>query len=185
MVTCTSHLCEGAPKITKFAAESVGAKFHLIDVPAGTSDETVDYVARQLEILAHRLCKAAESKFDIDKLRETIELSNHARNHFREVYTMRQHIPAPVTGSQFIGMGLMYPWGTKIGVNIAKSLRDETAGRLANDTPAVEGGERFRLMWLHLRPVFETDIMAHLEQDMRAVIVIDLIMQFIVDEIRR
>ena len=30
-------------------------------------------------------------------------------------------------------------------------------------------------MWIHLRPVFETDIMAHLEQRMRAVIVVDLL----------
>lgn len=174
MVTCTSHLCEGGPKITKLAADAVGAEFQLVDVPGGTSGDIIDYVAVQLENLAHRLCEVSKTEFDIDRLREAIELSNRAREHFVEVYAMRKHIPAPATGSQFIGMGLMYPWGTKIGVNIAKSLNDEIAERIADNMPAVEGGERFRLLWLHLRPVFETDIMAHLEQDLGAVIVFDM-----------
>jgi len=173
MVACTSHLCEGGPKIAKLAADSVGAEFCLLDVPAATSDELVEYVAAQLERLAHRLCEVSGSEFDIDRLREAIELSNRARVHFLEVYKMRKHIPVPVTGSQFIGMGLMYPWGTKIGVNIASSLRDEIAGRVASNAPALEGGEKYRLLWLHLRPIFETDIMAHLEQHMRALIVVD------------
>jgi benzoyl-CoA reductase/2-hydroxyglutaryl-CoA dehydratase subunit BcrC/BadD/HgdB len=177
MVTCTSHLCEGAPKIMQLAAEAAGAEFSHIDVPAISSDENLEYVAAQLESVAHRLCEVSQSAFEIDKLREAIELSNRARKYYLEAYEMRKHVPAPVTGSQFIGMGLMYPWGTKIGVNIAQSFRDEIESRIANNTPAVEGGEKYRLMWLHLRPVFETDIMPHLEQDMRAVIVADLIGQ--------
>jgi len=176
-VTCTSHLCEGAPKIARIAAETAGAEFHLVDVPPAISDEAIVYVADQLESLAHRLCELAESKLDIDRVRETLVLSNQALEHFQEVYEMRKRVPAPVTGSQFIAMGLMYPWGTKIGVTIAQSLREEVERRIAGNVPAVQEGERYRLMWLHLRPVFETDIMAHLEQKMRAVIVMDLLGQ--------
>ncbi len=175
VVVCTSHLCEGAPKIARIGADSVGVEFHMLDVPSPKSDETVEYVADQLERLARRLCELSETEFDIDRLRESIDLSNQARKGFTDLYELRKHIPAPATGSQFIGMGLVYPWGTQTGVNIAESLRDEAARRVAEGVAAVQGGENYRLMWIHLRPVFETDLMAHLEQVMRAVIVVDLL----------
>ncbi len=176
-VVCTSHLCEGAHKIGRMGAEKFGARFELVDVPSKISDEAVDNVAARLEKIAHRLCELAGSKLDIDRLKEAIELSNQAREHYRNAYEMRKHAPAPATGSQFIGMGLMYPWGTRIGVSIATSLSEEIAQRIADGVPAVEGGEKYRLMWIHLRPVFETDILAHLEQELRAVVVADLIGQ--------
>lgn len=175
VVVCTSHLCEGAPKIGRMSAKHFGVEFHLLDVPPSSSDEAVAYVADQLERLALRLCELSNSKFDIDRLRESIDLSNQARKSFTDLYELRKHKPAPATGSQFIGMGLVYPWGRRIGVNIAESLRDEVARRVAEGVAAVRGGEKYRLMWIHLRPVFETDMMAHLEQKMRAVIVVDLL----------
>jgi benzoyl-CoA reductase/2-hydroxyglutaryl-CoA dehydratase subunit BcrC/BadD/HgdB len=174
-VVCTSHLCEGCAKVARIGAQHSGAEFHLLDVPSELSREAVVYVAEQLVRLAHRLCELAGTTLKLDRLRETIMLSNEARRRFLEVYELRKHVPAPATGSQFIGMGLMYPWGTKIGMNIAESLRAEVARRVADNIPAVPGGEKYRLMWLHLRPVFETDIMAHLEQRMGAVIVADLL----------
>lgn len=175
VVACTSHLCEGAPKIARLSAEHFGVEFHPLDVPPSSSDKAVVYVADQLERLARRLCELSNTKLDIDRLREAVGLSNQARRGFTDLYELRKRVPAPVTGSQFIGMGLVYPWGTRMGVEIAESLRDEVAGRVAGGVAAVQGGEKHRLMWIHLRPVFETDLMAHLEQKMRAVIVADLL----------
>ncbi len=173
-VVCTSHLCEGAPKIARMAARRQGVEFHLLDIPAEMSEEAVGYVAGQLELVARRLSEISGMKLDIDRLRTAIELSNRARAYLAEVYELRKHAPAPVTGSQFVGFSLVYPWGTKVGVSIAESLREDVAGRVAGNVAAIPGGERHRLMWIHLRPVFETDIMAYLEQEMRAVIVVDL-----------
>lgn len=175
VVACTSHLCEGAPKVARLSAEHFGVEFHPLDVPPSSSDGAVAYVADQLERLARRLCELSNTRLDIDRLREAVELSNQARKGFMDLYELRKRVPAPVTGSQFIGMGLVYPWGARTGVDIAESLRDEVAGRVAEGVAAVEGGEKHRLMWIHLRPVFETDLMAHLEQRMRAVIVVDLL----------
>ncbi|RJP72459.1 MAG: 2-hydroxyacyl-CoA dehydratase [Candidatus Abyssobacteria bacterium SURF_17] len=174
-VVCTSHLCEGCAKVARIGARHSHAEFHLLDVPLEFSDVAVAYVANQLESLAHKLCELAGKDLNLDHLHKSIELSNEARRYFLEVYELRKHVPTPATGSQFIGMGLMYPWGTQIGVNIAKSLRDEVARRVTDSIPAVPNGEKYRLMWLHLRPVFETDIMTHLEQRMGAVIVADLL----------
>ncbi|GAB4343547.1 MAG: 2-hydroxyacyl-CoA dehydratase family protein [Candidatus Abyssubacteria bacterium] len=174
VVVCTSHLCEGAPKMARMAARREGVEFHLLDVPSELSEESVAYVAGQVEAVARRLSEISGSKLDIDRLRDAIELSNRARACLTEVYELRAHVPAPVTGSQFVGFSLVYPWGAKAGVSIAESLRDDVAGRVAGNVAAIAGGERHRLMWIHLRPVFETDIMARLEQEMRAVIVVDL-----------
>jgi len=172
-VACTSNLCEGAPKIARMAAQSSGAEFALVDVPAEMSERTIRYVADGLEAIAHRLCAVSGSKLDIDRLRQAIEHSNAAREHFVEAYEMRKCVPAPVTGAQFVGMGLVFPWGTQDGIDIARSLRDEIAARIGDGVPALPDGEKYRLLWLHLRPVFETDIMAHLERQMSAVVVAD------------
>ncbi len=175
MVICSSHLCEGALKIARIAATHFEVDFHPLDVPPTLSEEAVRYVADQLQHLAQRLCRLSNSKLDLDRLREAIDLSNQARRHFLDVAKMRKHVPAPTTGSQFIGMGLVYPWGTSSGVTIAETLRDEILGRVTDNVPAVQDGERHRLMWIHLRPVFETDIMAYVEQRLRAVIVVDVL----------
>ncbi len=174
-VLCTSHLCEGAPKVARMSAETFDAPFELLEAPGYLSEAAVEAVAARFEEVAHRLCEIANSKFEVDKLSEAIELSNQARKHFYDVYEMRKRVPAPVTGSQFIGIALMYPWGTKTGVSIAESFSEEIAERIADGIPAVEGGEKFRLLWIHLRPMSETDIMARLEQELRAVVVADLL----------
>ncbi|MBI4830717.1 MAG: 2-hydroxyacyl-CoA dehydratase, partial [Candidatus Lindowbacteria bacterium] len=178
-VICTSHLCEAAPKVAEFGARRSHAEFHVVDVPSGLpeqlSEHTIEYVAKQLEQVAGRLCELSGSRLDIDKLREAVDFSNQARKCFSEVYKMRAQVPSPVTGSQFVGMGLMYPWGTKIGVAIAETLRSEIAARIAGGITAIPGGEKHRLMWLHLRPYFETNIMAVMERERRAVIVVDLL----------
>lgn len=171
IVMCTSHLCEGAPKVAHIAADYSGVEFKLIDVPAGLSETAVKYLARQLETLAHELCRLKGEKFDIDRLREAVAYSEQARQSFYDIEEMRKVKPAPVLGSQFVGIGLFFPWGTEEGADIARSMRDEIAARVADNFAAVEGGEKHRLLWIHLRPYFETDIMEYLERDLRAVIV--------------
>ena len=175
VVACTSHLCEGAPKIARIAADIFGVEYLFMDVPPAFSEDAIQYVAKQLRCFADRLSGLSGLAMDFDGLRNAIELSNQARSRLRDVYEMRKHVPSPATGSQFIGLGLIYPWGTRDGVDIAESLRDEMAHRMVHNAPPVAEGEKYRILWIHLRPVFETDIMAHLEQELGAVIVSDLI----------
>jgi benzoyl-CoA reductase/2-hydroxyglutaryl-CoA dehydratase subunit BcrC/BadD/HgdB len=174
-VACTSHLCEGAPKIARMTASRYHVDFHLLDVPASFSIDAVAYVARQLERLAVDLCRLSGTTFEIDRLRESIELTNRARRHYARVAELRKRSPACVRGSPFIGLSLVYPWGTEEGAAIAEAFDEEISRRAAEGIPAVEGGEKNRLMWIHLRPVFETDIMKHVEQRLRSVIAIDVL----------
>ncbi len=175
LVVCTSHLCESAPKIAHITARHYETGFSLMDVPTTPSPEAVTYIATQLESLAHRLCQLAGNQFDIQRLRQAIELTNQARTHFLAVAELRKHVPAYVTGSQFVGLGLVYPWGTEEGAAIAQTMRDEISRKADASLFAVKGGEKNRLMWIHLRPVFETDMMNYVEQTLRSVIVADVL----------
>lgn len=175
VVVCTSHLCESAPKVAGITARHYGAGFHLLDVPGIPSAEAISYVAGQLERLASSLCALSGTRFDRTRLQNAIWLSNRARRHFLWVAEARKRIPALVTGSQFVGFGLVYPWGTEDGVAIAETMREEISQRMSDNVSAVAAGERNRLMWIHLRPVFETDIMNHIEETLRSVIVVDVL----------
>ncbi|RJP18300.1 MAG: 2-hydroxyacyl-CoA dehydratase [Candidatus Abyssobacteria bacterium SURF_5] len=178
IVVCTSHLCESSPKIGQMTARHFKKDFHSLDVPAslsGGAAGAVDYVARQIERLARRLSHLAGIDVDIDRLRLALSLSNQTRAHFVSVAENRKHIPACATGSQFIGMSLIYPWGTDDGVAIAQAFDEELWRRLSKKFSAVEGGEKNRLMWIHLRPVFETDIMNYVERELRSVVAIDVL----------
>jgi benzoyl-CoA reductase/2-hydroxyglutaryl-CoA dehydratase subunit BcrC/BadD/HgdB len=174
-VICTSHLCETAPKIAQMIARYHNVDYHVIDVPGKMDEKAIAYVATQLEQLAHRLCQLSRTEFDIEKFRAAVALTNKASRHFAYVAEMRKHVPAYVPGSQFVGLGLVYPWGSEDGAMIAETFAEEVSRRVAGNILAVEGGEKSRLMWIHLRPVFETDIMNHIEQTLRAVIVVDVL----------
>ncbi len=167
----TSHLCDVAGQSLANDAHAAHKKFFLLDIPATDSREAMDYVAAQLEWTARELCDALGIEYDIEKIRGAIQLSNCARDAAQEQLARRAARPAPLRGSEMISQIALTVmlFGTPFGVEYYGALRDYIQTRVTTQTPE-QPQQKTRLYWMHLRPYFGAEFMAHLEDDLGAVI---------------
>ncbi len=170
-VVATSHLCDVSGQNLANHAHQAHKPFLFVDVPASNDLAAVDYVTRQLDLTARDLCQALGVQFDLDRVRESIHVSNLAWDAAQEQLSLRATRPAPLRGSGMIaqlGLTVML-FGSPFGVAYHQALRDYVRERVTTHTPE-QPLQKSRLYWMHLRPYYATDLMAHLEDRLGGVI---------------
>ncbi len=170
-VVSASHLCDVSGQNLANHAYEEHRSFFFVDVPASNDQAAVEYVARQLDTIARELCRAVGIRFDLDRVRESIRRSNLAWDAAQEQLALRAARPAPLRGSNMIaqiGITVML-FGSPFGVEYHRALRDYVRERVTTHTPEQPLQKR-RLYWMHLRPYYTTDLMAHLEDRLGMVI---------------
>lgn len=184
----TSQLCDPEKKLGRFAASEYGRKDFFIDVPYGgcTMKEkdyniAVDYVARQLEHMVAFIERETGKKLDSEKLEQTLQYSNEAREWYLKVCDLRMKNPPLISGVKILDFStvLLNIWGTKESADIFKSLYEELY------QVAGQGGlpnAKYRIAWIHLRPYYDNTIINYLEKDCGAYIVVEEINYIFWDE---
>ncbi len=167
----TSHLCSLAGIMLAADAHRQGKPFWMIDVPPTFDSGALDYVEAQLDTLVGELCAATGTRYNPDRMRAAIRLSNQARALAVQFNDFRAQRPAPLRGGPMLGvLGLnFWIFGHPDGVKHFRAWRDYTAGRVRRGEPE-QPNQKIRLFWLHLRPFAENGLIAHLEDDLGAVI---------------
>lgn len=167
----TSHLCTLAGIMLAAEAHRRAKPFHLIDVPPVFDSDALDYVESQLQTLVSDLEAATGARYDSERMREALRLSNEARLFALELNGLRTLKPAPLRGGPMLavlGLGL-WILGHRDGVAHFRAWRDYTAARVERGDPE-QPKQKLRLLWLHLRPYAESGLIEHLENDLGAVI---------------
>jgi benzoyl-CoA reductase/2-hydroxyglutaryl-CoA dehydratase subunit BcrC/BadD/HgdB len=164
-----THLCDAGAKVNSTASRVYGCPYFLIDVPQERGEEAVSYVAKQLENMAQGLSDLLGRKLDMQKLAEAIELSNQARNYALRVNELRQTEPSPMRGSEALAYLYMVAlgFGSKEAVDIYRSMVKELEKRVAKKFTPI-GEEKYRLLWLHVRPYFRSRLFHYLEKERKA-----------------
>ncbi len=115
----------------------------------GEVDETlVGYVANQTEALIPALEDVAGTKYDIDKLRQTVDLAKQCTVLWKGVLEAAAHVPAPITffdGTIQMGPAVVLR-GQQEAIDYYQVLLAELKERIADGVAAVED-ERFRVYW--------------------------------------
>lgn len=127
------------------------------------SPEIIRNVANQIETLVPELEKVATQKFDIDKFRETIELSRAGCVLWKNVLENAKTKPSPINFfDAAIHMGpIVVMRGTQYAVDYYKILLAELEGRVANKISAVPN-EKFRIYWEGMPMWYQLSNMAKL-----------------------
>lgn len=164
-----NYPCWAAGVFLAWEAHRRNAPFFLIDIPAGSDEDSALYLARSLEETANGLARVRKNRYHIEGLRKAIRLSNEARALALEVMEMRKRIPAPLKGSKMIGhLGLIaYLFGSPYGVMYYRALRDYLKSRQE------QKGQEVRLYWMHLKPFYPTTLFNLLEDEKKAAIVFE------------
>ncbi len=176
--------CDVEPKVADVAASHYGKPHFLIEIPSGGDErERIEYLAGQIERTMRAMAESMGRPVDMDQLARVIERSNRARAHFLEAMRLRRSIPSPIRGREMIDNAAIIAntWGTEGIVEIYRQLADEIRERVRQGMPAVEG-ERFRILWRHLRPYFDDEVFDYLELEKKAVVVYEEINHVYWDE---
>jgi benzoyl-CoA reductase/2-hydroxyglutaryl-CoA dehydratase subunit BcrC/BadD/HgdB len=157
--------------VNSIASRVYGCPYFLIDIPQERGEEAVSYVAQQLDEMASGLSDLTGRKLKKEKLSEAIELSNQARKYALRVNELRQAVPSPMRGIE--AMGYLYMTGLAFGsrkaVEIYQSMARELEKRVEKKfTPL--GQEKYRLLWLHIRPYFRNRLFDYLEKQQKAAV---------------
>lgn len=84
MAVTTSIICDGNLNTFRYLAKKYDIPFYIIDVPSKISDNAIAYVKDQLVEVIKMSEEIFSQKFDIDKLRETVERENKANGYRRK-----------------------------------------------------------------------------------------------------
>lgn len=172
----TSQLCDPAKKLARLSAHKYGRKEFYIDVPyggcsfsPGEYNDAVDYLARQLEDMVKFIERETGKELDEDKLAQVIKFSNEAREWFLKIWEIRRG-PALIRGRRALDFSsvLLNIWGTEEAAEIFKTWYEEL------EKKAEEGNlpdEKYRLIWIHLRPYYDNTIIDYLEEARGAYII--------------
>lgn len=168
---CTSNLCDVAGQMFANFAYENQKPFFLIDVPQDDDEESLEYVEGQLEELIEMLTTSTGAKFDPERLREAVRLSNQALEYAEKIDELRTKRPSPLRGSAMLNrLGAMpCVFGHPDGVAYYRALY-EYARDLAERGESEQPNQKIRLYWMHLRPYFSTDLFTHLEDELGVLI---------------
>jgi len=112
------------------------------------NETIVQAVARQIKALVHPLEEISGNKFDMDKLKEVINLSRECTELWKAVLETAANVPSPLTffdGTVQMGPAVVLR-GTSDAVEYYKLLLAELEQRVADGVAAVEG-EAHRIYW--------------------------------------
>lgn len=130
-----------------------------IDTPGSRRGEPVDgsfandrrYVEHQIGELIPVLEEVSGKAFDIDRLREVLDVTNRMSRDWRRVLDLNRHRPAPfdamLEGTIYLGVanGLR---GTEEGAAFFADLVEEMEAKVAQDYTPLDGSEEHRLIFV-------------------------------------
>jgi benzoyl-CoA reductase/2-hydroxyglutaryl-CoA dehydratase subunit BcrC/BadD/HgdB len=157
LLLSSSYFCDGKAKTNKTLADRYGKEAISLDIPNKISRESVDYVAAQLRRITGKLAEVTGQKFDLERLRECIRVSNRARRAYGQLADLQKVSPFPYIGVPVINMSIFGNMlaGKEIQEQIYLDIVEESRKKI------MEGkltAEKYRVLWLAWFPVQPTNI---------------------------
>ena len=165
--------CNGGVKALKRIGELFEKEVFILNIPIEVTSDSIDYLVEQYKQMIDYIERETGRKLDNIKLKQTIRFNNQVREYMLELEDLCKHVPSPINSNDlknFIMIVLLQ--GTKEGVDVVKTYRDEFKHRIENELDKLPD-EKHRLLWIQNRIQFKTNILDILEKKHGAKIVID------------
>jgi len=157
LLLSSSYFCDGKAKTNKTLADSYGKEAISLDIPNKISRESVDYVAAQLRYIVRKIEEVTGQKFDLERLRECIRVSNRARRAYGQLADLQKVSPYPYIGVPVVNTSIYGNLlaGKEIQKQIYLEMVEESRKKIMEGklTP-----EKYRVLWLAWFPVQPTNI---------------------------
>ncbi|MBN1298389.1 MAG: 2-hydroxyacyl-CoA dehydratase [Actinobacteria bacterium] len=169
---CANLACDAAQKTFYIDAIKYGVEknYFLIDVPYYNDESSLKYLESQIKDLCNNISALLGKKFDIQKLKEAILLSNQFRHWAIKVNDLRKELQE--YPKNFNGLNFILPFhglaGTEDAVGVYKSMYEEFKILLDKQNNLKEFKtlkNKKRVLWLHLKPYYKNKIFTMLEEN--------------------
>ncbi len=173
----TSQPCQQGERIFRDLIRDYGLDdaFYSLNTPSTPGAGNIELVAAGLEEAVGMLEKHTGRKMDPGRLAAACDYSNQARDYSVEANVLRAANPPLIRGRQAIYFASIFSqlWGTPELVGIQKTFVEELVER----RDALDGACRFedthRLLWLHLPPFYDGELLRYIEDTCLAPIVFE------------
>jgi benzoyl-CoA reductase/2-hydroxyglutaryl-CoA dehydratase subunit BcrC/BadD/HgdB len=122
------------------------------------------YAVSELNRLIDFLTQTTKRKLDMNRLKETVSLSDQASALWDEIMTYRRLIPVPFSAAE---IGIMFVMvtrqGTQEAVDFLAQVRDEVRERAEKKTGVIED-EQIRLFWDNIPPWYNLGLLRAFEK---------------------
>jgi benzoyl-CoA reductase/2-hydroxyglutaryl-CoA dehydratase subunit BcrC/BadD/HgdB len=170
-LVASTGACDTHFKWFEFVSRHFKVPLFLLDAPyniSGADSEHlershVEFYVSRLEELIEFLEKQTGAKLDINKLCETVALSDRTSQLWMEIQNYRRTIPTPMDARDAFSavfFMLSVP-GTQMAVDFYEKLRDELKERAENKFGVIEN-EKYRLIWDNLPLWFDLNFFRYL-----------------------
>ena len=167
-VVCTNNICTEMIKWFENIAKKCGIPMIVYDIPYNTEYEVsrsrLDYMKAQIPELIKSLEQIAGKKWDWERFKEVMAVSNECGRQWRRASAYFESDPSPVNGFEMFNyMALMVcARGRKDTVEAIRMLADEMEERCRKGETTFRGEPRHRIMmegiacWPHLQHNYQT-----------------------------
>jgi benzoyl-CoA reductase/2-hydroxyglutaryl-CoA dehydratase subunit BcrC/BadD/HgdB len=144
------------------------AKVYTADLPQVAAEQVaghhVKYAVSEMHRLIDFLTETTGRHLDMDRLRETVALSNQASVLWDEIMAYRSCIPSPFSAAE---IGIMFVMvtrqGTKEAVDFLTRVRDEVRERAEKKIGVIDQ-EQVRLFWDNIPPWYNLGLLKSFEK---------------------
>ncbi len=172
----TSQPCQQGERVFRDLVRTYGVedRFFSLQTPPNEDGNAIEHLAEDLERSVRLLEAKTGLKLDPARLREACGHSNEARHYSLLCNNLRAENPPLIRGSQMIYFASIFSqmWGKPELIEIQKKLSEE----LASFVPETAGRKRedsHRLIWLHLPPFYDSELLEFIEVSCHAPIVFE------------
>lgn len=151
----TSLTCDGNLNTFRYLKKKNHVPYTLLDVPYTDDEESVAYLAGQLEELASKMEERLGRRLDMDRLRKEIETENVTRRELKKFAELCQkhYYPGEIISQLYFMMGTHLLMGTQEFLDLVRFMNEDIL-----TYPAFEGK---RILWVHLLPFYQESLKAY------------------------
>ncbi|MBI4620985.1 MAG: 2-hydroxyacyl-CoA dehydratase [Desulfobacterales bacterium] len=169
LIIASNLPCMSESKSFLYAADHHNCPYYFLDAPINTwgkdiPDYAIEYFAGQLQGAIDSM-EEHGFKVDMDKLKESINLTKKMMGLWNEIDNCRKTVPTPM--STVDGITAAYPLiqlpGTQLGVTLFERLLEELKEKVEKKQGVIED-EKLRLMWFGVPPFYNMGLFNYVEK---------------------
>jgi benzoyl-CoA reductase/2-hydroxyglutaryl-CoA dehydratase subunit BcrC/BadD/HgdB len=175
----SSQVCDSSLKTFEVLSHYYNVPTYYLDFPYPTSEQGIDYYIDEIQDMIRFLEDVTGRRMDMARLQEVATLSKKTLELCSEISDLRKNIPSPMKSkASFRSFTVQAPLsGTQEAIKYFETLKQELAEDVARGKGAVEQ-EKHRIAWLCSSPLYAMHIFDWLEQEYKAVVVMDMLLNY-------
>ncbi len=173
----TSQPCQQGERIFRDLVRTYGIedRFFSLQTPPNEDGNAVEHLAEDLERSVKLLEQKTGLRMDPGRLAAACDYSNQAREYSLRCNQLRAAHPPLLRGAQAIYFASIFSqlWGRPELVEIQKQLCSELEQTVAELPAELRIEDTHRLLWLHLPPFYDSELLDYIELECRAPIIFE------------